>query len=308
MSLEYDILVAGDYCLDLIFTGMEGFPELGKELMSSGFDMIPGGSYNTAVVCARLGMNVGWACDFGKDSFSKFVLEKIAEENISTDLFVHHSKPLRRVTVSISYPQERAFLTYYDPEAQIPAALKALAKAGGKIFYVPGLYYGSDMDAGLLLLKSKRMKLVMDGNCAEEITIENPGLRKALKNTAIFFANSQEVKKFTQENDLHSAMQKLSLVCNLLVVKDGSNGAYAVMDDETIHVSAIPVTPIDTTGAGDCFNAGFLKAWLSDLPINVCLQWGNIVGGLSTLARGGTGQIVRIDDILAWKHYYETMG
>lgn len=305
MSLNYDILIAGDYCLDFIFTGMKEFPKLGKELMCSGFDMIPGATFNTTVVCARLGINIGWACDFGDDSFSKFVLEKVKEEKITTDLFVFHKKPLRKVTVSISFPEDRAFLTYYDPEPKISAGLKALAKANSKIFFVPSLYFGSSLDAGLLILKNKKMQLVMDGNCPEGITVEDPKVQKALKNTTIFLPNSDEARNLTKENDLTKAIHKLSNFCNLLVVKDGANGAYAVADGKTIHVKGIPVTPIDTTGAGDSFNAGFLKAWLSGFSLQECLQWGNIVGGLSTQARGGTGKIIRIDDIISWKEYYE---
>ncbi len=77
-------------------------------------------------------------------------------------------------------------------------------------------------------------------------------------------------------------------------------GPFAVNDGCFIHSPALPIDPLDTTGAGDCFNAGFVKAWLQGSPPDICLRWGNIVGGLSTLAQGGTGNKVREEVVEEW--------
>jgi sugar/nucleoside kinase (ribokinase family) len=95
-------------------------------------------------------------------------------------------------------------------------------------------------------------------------------------------------------------MRILADVCPLVVVKDGSNGAYACDGSGIIHVPALPVQPVDTTGAGDCFSAGFVKAWLDGLPLDDCLRWGNAVGGLSTLAPGGAGRVVTAEEVRPW--------
>src|SRR5450756_1006896 len=92
--------------------------------------------------------------------------------------------------------------------------------------------------------------------------------------------------------DVVQALRSLNELCPLVVVKDGGAGAYGCARGEIVHAPAIPLTPIDTTGAGDCFNAGFVRAWLDGLPLDECLRWGNVVGGLSTLAPGGTGRAV----------------
>jgi sugar/nucleoside kinase (ribokinase family) len=61
-----------------------------------------------------------------------------------------------------------------------------------------------------------------------------------------------------------------------------------LLNDGAIHVGAAPaVTPVDTTGAGDCFDAGFLHAWLAGRPAEACLRMANICGALSTEAYGG---------------------
>ena len=74
-----------------------------------------------------------------------------------------------------------------------------------------------------------------------------------------------------------------------------TGGTIARMSGEGARVE-----PLDTTGAGDCFNAGFVKAWLDDLLLEQCLRWGNVVGGLLTLAHGGTGKIVTPEEVERW--------
>jgi len=57
---------------------------------------------------------------------------------------------------------------------------------------------------------------------------------------------------------------------------------------------------VDTTGAGDCFDAGFIMAWLAGRTVEDCLRWGNVVGGLSTLAPGGAGRVITPNDVVPY--------
>lgn len=294
---KYDVLVFGDYFLDLIFTGLPQFPALGKEVFARGFDMLPGGAYNAAVAMHRLGLRVGWAVDFGDDDFSRFVLARAAAEGLDDAFFVRHRSPLRRITVAASYPEDRAFITYMDPEPAVPAAMRALATAGARAVYLAGIYHGKLFDAGLLLARSKGMKVVMDGNSDDEAVLRAASVCKAISSVDLFIPNADEARRLTGETDLPAAIQTLATLGPAIVVKDGANGAYAWADGRLIHAPAIPITPLDTTGAGDCFNAGLVKAWLDGRPFAECLRWGNIVGGLSTTMRGGTGRVVTVAEI-----------
>jgi sugar/nucleoside kinase (ribokinase family) len=74
-------------------------------------------------------------------------------------------------------------------------------------------------------------------------------------------------------------------------LKLGPRGGALLWDGE-IHFAAPPrVTPVDTTGAGDCFDAGFLHSWLRGDPPEMCLRAGNICGALSTEAYGGVAGV-----------------
>ncbi len=299
----YEVLTVGSYTADLIFTGLPRLPQLGSDVYGSGFAMVPGEAYTTTVAMHRLGIKVAWAADFGNDEFSQFALRAARKEKLDESFFAHHNRPLRRLSVAASYPQDRMFITYYDPDPPVPAALKALTLISTKYLFVYGLYHGPLLDAALKLMKLKGMQLIMDGNSGNEdeslnrIRLDVPSVRRAIQNTRVFLPNALEARRMTGEEDLHKAMLALGKLCPLVVVKDGSNGSFGCQGGEVVHVPAIPITPLDTTGAGDCFNAGFLRAWLDGKDLPECMRWGNISGALSTLAHGGTGQVVTQADI-----------
>jgi sugar/nucleoside kinase (ribokinase family) len=322
----FDVIVAGNYFLDLVFTELPAFLELGEEIYAGGFMMTPGGAFNSAAAMHRLELKVGWAGDFGNDDFSRFVLDQARAEGLDDSLFVHHNRPLRNITVAASYPADRAFLTYCDPDPAIPAALKALARANARLFYLPGFYTGPMAETGLALVRSKKMKIVVDGNAGgrigkqsgkvgktsvqgkeanvsaeglkEEALLQNPSIENILQRIDLYMPNALEARRMTGESCLEQALLVLASLCPLVVVKDGPNGAWAIQNGVIIHSPAIPVKVTDTTGAGDCFNAGFLRAWLDGRPLPECLRWGNISGGFSTTASGGTGRVVRLLDTL----------
>jgi len=300
MSKTFDVLVAGSYSLDLIFTGLPGLPQLGEDMLATGLERIPGEAYNSAVAMHRLGLRVGWAADFGNDDFSRFALERARAEGLDDSLFNHHKRPMRRISIAASFPEDRAFITYYDPDPRLPAVIKALTTASARVLYIPGFYYGPFLEMGLRLARAKSMKIVMDGNSGSEVTLQNPNVRKAVRSVDVLLPNAKEARNLTGEDDLMKALKTLGGLCPLVVVKDGGRGAYACQGNEILHAEAIAITPFETTGAGDCFNAGFLKAWLDGLPVQECLRWGNITGGLSTLAPGGTGKVVTIEEVKKW--------
>jgi sugar/nucleoside kinase (ribokinase family) len=301
MTLTYDVIIAGSYSVDLIFTGMEELPQPGKDVIANDFKMTPGEAFIAAVSMHRLGIKVGWAADFGSDDFSHFALEYARNEGLDESLFMHHDRPYRRISVAASFPTERGFLTYYDPEPTIPAALPALMKSKAEILFIPALYFGEYFSLGKQITRAKKMKIVMDGNSSSGDLLGNTkqarSIKSSIKSSDIFLPNAQEAKRLTNETELEAAIYRLGELCQIVVVKDGSNGSFGLENGRLIHAPAIQIEPKDTTGAGDNFNAGFLYAWLNKQPIEVCLQWGNIVGGLSTTELGGTTRKITCDEV-----------
>jgi sugar/nucleoside kinase (ribokinase family) len=294
MSEKYDVLVVGDATVDFIFTNLPRLPKLGEDTLARSFQMIPGEAYNTAVTLHRLGVKTAWAANFGNDYLSKIILDFCKAEGLDQTFFVHYNQPYQRLSVAASMPEERGFLSYYDPDPGLPAAIPALAKVNTRYLFIPGLFFGRMFDLALPVIQAKKIKVIMDGNNSDPVTLETKSLRNALKHVEIFLPNRRELLRMTGKEEIEDAMKVVAEYCPLVVVKAGADGSYAYDHKQIYHQPSIPVQVIDTTGAGDCFNAGFIRAMLSEKSLDECLQWGNISAGLSTEGHGAAS--VRVTD------------
>jgi sugar/nucleoside kinase (ribokinase family) len=289
MTKRYDVFIVGDATIDYIFTNLPHLPRMGEDTVAKGFQLIPGETYNTAVAMHRLGIKTAWAASFGNDPFSTMILDFIHGEGLDESFFVHLDRPYRRLSVAASLPDERGFLTYYDPEPTIPAAVSALPRVNARYIFVPGLLYGKLFDAVLPLIRIKKMDIIMDGNTSDPVTLENKSVVKAIRQVKIFLPNKKEILRLTGRQDVESAIKAVAEFCPLVVVKAGCEGSYAYDGKTMFRQPAIPVKVVDTTGAGDSFDAGFIRAYLDQKTIDDCLLWGNIAAGLSTQWYGCTG-------------------
>lgn len=307
MTEKYDVLVVGDATVDFIFTNLPRLPKMGEDTLARSFQMIPGEAYNTAVTLHRLGVKTAWAANFGNDSLSKIILDFCKAEGMDQSYFVHFNQPYQRLSVAASTPEERGFLSYYDQDPGLPAAIPALAKINTRYLFIPGLFFGRMFDLSLPVLQAKKIKIIMDGNNSDPVTLETKSLRNALSHVEIFLPNKREILRMTGKDDLESAMKSISEYCPLVVVKAGADGSYAYDRQHVYHQPSIPVQVVDTTGAGDCFNAGFIRAVMDGKSMDECLQWGNIAAGLSTEGSGAASINVTVDMIKAnWMKYYRT--
>jgi sugar/nucleoside kinase (ribokinase family) len=113
--MQYDILVLGDYFFDQIFSELPRFPVLGCETYAQELVSTGGAMYITATALQRLGVRVGWPAYFGDDYYSQYVYNLAQKTGIDLSLARLVERPYRRVTTSIPYQGERAFVTFADP-------------------------------------------------------------------------------------------------------------------------------------------------------------------------------------------------
>lgn len=296
---DFEILIPGNYFCDIIFTGFPEFPSLGSEVYTQELTVTVGGVLNTVVALQRLGTNVGWIGMSGTDFFSRFVTETLEREGVDQSLIAKTDTPLQRVTVSLSYPNDRSFVSYVDPAPTAVQMLLDTLDAGHCSFrHLHFTGFETDPRTIEMIDRVHTLGAVVTMDCQDRpITIDMPRVRETLQRLAIFMPNAKEAMRFTGCASIGEAAGVLSASVPLVVIKDGANGAYAQQGEQIWHSPALAIVPVDTTGAGDVFNAGFLTAYREGRSIPECLRWGNVCGGLSTLGKGGITTAPRREEV-----------
>jgi sugar/nucleoside kinase (ribokinase family) len=114
----------------------------------------------------------------------------------------------------------------------------------------------------------------------------------------VFLPNEAEATRLTGRDDVREAGEQLGRLCPLVVIKRGEKGALAIRGTEVWELrpedfQSQPVEVADTVGAGDNFDAGFIRGWLLGRPIDECLKLGHRCAVASLGARGGIqGQLI----------------
>ncbi len=93
----------------------------------------------------------------------------------------------------------------------------------------------------------------------------------------IVFANETEARAFTKIADPEQALEEIARHCSTAVVKVGKDGSWVKSTEEKYHIPAWPADPVDATGAGDTYAAGFLYAHSLGLPLRMCGDIGSII-------------------------------
>lgn len=300
---HFDIIVPGSYFCDIIFTGLPRFPSLGTETYCENVSVVTGGTMNTVIALRRLGVNVGWIGAVGNDFFSHFVLSQAEAEGLDTSLLRRIDGPVRRVTVAMSFAHDRAFVSYVDATPRRDElAEDALERATFKYLHFGGLVISESVPDLLDRYRAEGVHITMD--CQDQaVTLENPLARAVLSRLDMFMPNRDEAFHLTGADNIPAALAALTECAPCVVIKDGANGAYARRvgpGAADLYAPAVPVQAVETTGAGDVFNAGFLAAHLAGRDLAECLRWGNFCGAMSTLGPGGTSTAPTRAQLEAW--------
>jgi sugar/nucleoside kinase (ribokinase family) len=187
----------------------------------------------------------------------------------------------------MSYPNDRAFVTYIDPSPDLLDKVRAAVEADECAhLHFTGLRVDERMPGLLRACRQRGITVTMDCQHRPE-TLDDPLVREMISLVDVFMPNADEAMNLTRTQDVDSAARALRGVVPLLLIKQGERGVQAWRGDEHYFVPSMKIEVIDTTGAGDVFNAGFLAAYRAGIDLPTCLRWGNICGGLSTTGYGG---------------------
>ena len=288
------LLCAGEAFEDLIFHGLERLPELGEEVKTDRFtSTIGGGAVITAVNAARLGVPTQLVSALGDSAIVALKKEKISVTNLRRKNEPH------AITAALSTEDDRAFVTYNGVNAKLEARLarhfaglsprSPKGESGRTRSHVHFCFYPHDCRYWAALvsrLRAKGMTTSWDFGWNEPLTNDR-GLTDLIDALDFVFINVAEAILYTGSATLEESIPCWRERQAVTIIKLGNQGAVWLAPDRDLHVRAPKVKPVDTTGAGDAFNAGFLVAWMRGKTAKECLKLGNTVGAESTKRAGG---------------------
>jgi sugar/nucleoside kinase (ribokinase family) len=239
----------------------------------------------------------------GEDVFGRFMLDALAERGVdTTGLVVDPSRPTG-LSVVLSKGDDRATLSALGAIADLREGIidHALLRSARHV-HVSSYF----LQAGLA---AELPGLFREAHEAGASTSIDPnwdpagewdgGLLSLLSQTDCFLPNSVEARSITGVDDIDIAALTLAERGSIVAVKFGQGGGLALSGDEVVRSESIPTDVVDTTGAGDSFDAGFLAGRLAGLPLSRCLQLAVACGSLSTRAAGGTAAQPTMDEAVA---------
>ena len=288
------VAVAGEIFIDLIFSGFDEWPQLGKEIFAKEFHReLGGGSAITACALAGLGTTCGVLACVGVDT-QQWVLQRLAELKVGSELFVDPSEPTA-ITVAATRPHDRAFLTYAGANRSFGAAFAEAVRSGRRLSTRHiHMAFPPDLDVAAELverIQAQGCSVSLDVGWHEDWLTASRSI-ELLQKIDIFFPNETEAMLMTGMSNPKAILHWFAdRNVQHVALKLGAQGAALLWDGERLFIPQHPVAQVDTTGAGDCFDAGFLHAWLRGQRPTDCLRMANICGAISTEALGGLNAI-----------------
>lgn len=304
MPGPFDILVAGEINPDLILTGdvRPAFDQTEKLVDSAALTI---GSSSAIFACgaARLGLKVAFIGICGDDVFGRFMLDEMRRRDVDVSNVILHPDGQTGLSVILNEQVDRAILTHPG----LIGALQASAISDGLLQQARHLHVASyflqtklQPDLPYLFQRARSLGLTTSLDPNYDPSETWTGFDELLEVTNVFLPNEKEARSLTGESNVNLAVDRLGSRVETLGVKLGAEGAVGVRKGEKVRVSSIPVKVVDTVGAGDSFDAGFLCGYLNHWPLEKTLRLACICGALSTQQAGGTDGQPSLDEAMQY--------
>jgi sugar/nucleoside kinase (ribokinase family) len=298
-----DLLVLGDANPDLILTG-DVEPAFGQAetLVDEARITVGGSGAITACAAAGLGLRVALCGVVGDDLFGRFMRDELERRTVDVRGLVVKADRPTGLTVVLARPGDRAILTH---EGTIPDLRTSQIDLGlldsTRHVHVSSYFLQHHLRPGLPELferiRERGATTSVDPNWDPSERWDG-GIRDLLSATDVFLPNATEAMRIADADTADEAAAELATHAGLVVVKTGAAGAVAARGDAVVRASAPPAEAVDTTGAGDAFDAGFIASWLEVENLERSLAIANACGSLSTRMLGGVDAQATLDEAL----------
>lgn len=301
---HYDILIAGEINPDLILSGNVA-PEFGQveKLVDSASLTIGSSSAIFACGAARLGLKAAFIGVCGDDVFGRFMLDEMSKRGVDIGHVIVRADGQTGLSVILNNQTDRAILTHPGLVADLQASdISDSLLSKSRHLHVASYFLQTRLQPGLpgLFRRAHSLGLTTSLDTNYDPTEQWLGFDELLSVTDVFLPNQTEALSITKSSDMETAATLLAEIARLVVVKLGADGAVACRQTDIFKSSSIPVTVVDTVGAGDSFDAGFVYGYLNGWQIDKSLRLACVCGALSTQQAGGTNGQPTLDEALRY--------
>ena len=285
------VLSTGRLYCDLVFRGLEAMPRLGEERFADDLAIVPGGGgFITAAHLVGLGRPAALLARLGEDPLAQSLRPALEASGVDLSFLERAADAGPQLTVAMVQDGERAFLSRRAGPAR-PATLPgALGDIRATHLHIAEFATLAEIPHLVTDAKHHDLSVSLDPSW-DDALIRSPDLVARCSGVDVFLPNASEARAIADCDDLDTAGQRLARNFSLVVIKDGADGARLYQADGGFTLPAAPCAAVlDTTGAGDAFNAGFLAAWLAGRSPERALAEGIACGTLSVQSIGGAGR------------------
>ncbi|MBN8656933.1 MAG: sugar kinase [Anaerolineae bacterium] len=289
---QYDLLVAGEINPDLILSGNVK-PEFGQVEKIVDDAKLTVGSSSVIFACgaARLGLKVAFVGICGDDVFGRFMLAEMSKRGVDVSHVIIRADGQTGLSVILNQQSDRAILTHSGLIAELQASDVAdslLAQA--RHLHVASYFLQTKLQPDLpaLFKRAHALGLSTSLDTNYDPSEKWMGFDELLAVTNVFLPNEAEAESLTGAENVEEAATRLGSKVEALAIKLGKDGALGMSKSQRVQVESIPVNVMDTVGAGDSFDAGFIYGYLNGWELEKSLRLACVCGALSTQQAGGT--------------------
>lgn len=241
-----------------------------------------GSAGNTMYGLGTMGVHSSFIGKVGRDEMGIFYEKDMVDAGVTPVLMRSPKSPTGTAVALVTPDSERTFATHLGAATELTAdELSMTHFRGYDILYLEGylIFNLPLLQQACRLAKENRMCVVIDLASFNVVADMLPHFRDIIqKYVDIVFANEEEARAFTGLGP-REALDSMAGSCSVAVVKTGAAGSWIKRGEEVIRIDALKVTPVDTTGAGDLYAAGFLYGYAHGFSLDKCGLFGSILAG-----------------------------
>lgn len=321
MSMQ--VCCMGELIVDMIAL------ETGRLEEVSGFLKNFGGApANTAIGLAKLGVKVGYMGKVGNDLFGNFLVETLQENYVDISGIVKDDYARTTLAfVSLTKGGERDFIFYRNPGADEQFSSKDIKEkflTKAKIFHFGSLLQIRNpskkaTEKALKIAKKNKMFISYDPNYRESLwkdkNLAKETILSTISQVSFLKVNEEEIEILTDTKNPERAIERLPVKNQLIVVTLGKRGCYYHFHGISNYVKGFKVKAIDTTGAGDAFNAGALYGLLPFVErkkfnkidkdeLDMIFRQANLIAAITTTKKGAITAFPNLNELEKYRRKF----